>query len=146
MKERLLCSSAVDLATGCRNWIGWRNIHGYGYMNINGLTKRAHRVAYEEYVGQIPAGLSVLHRCDNPRCINPDHLFLGNHQDNMADMVAKRRNATGARHGQSKVTFEQVAAIRKEVGSQATIAKKYGLSQSQISRIKSGWSWDRSCG
>ena len=77
----------------CWDWTGPKNYSGYGYINFNYRTgvKRAHRISWIAYKGQIPAKLHVLHKCDNRSCTNPDHLFLGTHQDNMRDMVQKGR-------------------------------------------------------
>lgn len=84
--------------SGCWIWLGatWRSRGGIrGRFFSSGAWKLAHRSAYEILVGAIPAGLLVCHRCDTPLCVNPDHLWLGTHNDNMADMAAKGRRATG---------------------------------------------------
>jgi hypothetical protein len=78
-------------ATPCIEWTGARDRYGYGMRRWNGRTTRAHRVAWEQANGPIPAGLSVLHRCDNPPCINVDHLYAGTHQDNMRDRGLRGR-------------------------------------------------------
>jgi len=79
-----------------------RDKDGYGarmtHRNGKNVSQRAHRVAWEEAYGPIPEGMCVLHRCDNPPCVNVDHLFLGTHQDNVRDMDAKGRRSRGARH------------------------------------------------
>ena len=72
-------------------WTGTRFASGYGRITQNGKRARAHRVAFELFVGPIPSGMHVLHRCDNPPCVNPSHLFIGTHLDNMRDMEAKGR-------------------------------------------------------
>jgi hypothetical protein len=98
----------------------------------------AHRIAWSRVFGPIPDGLVVCHRCDNPPCVRPDHLFLGTHQDNDADRDAKGRTANGERIGAAKLTDEQVAEIRRlrDAGlSQTSIAARYGVSQSHVSRI-----------
>lgn len=81
----------IDEATNCWNWTGKRNVGGYGLIRINGRTFIASRVAWTLINGE-PGSLFVLHKCDNPPCINPLHLFLGSHKDNSADMVRKGRS------------------------------------------------------
>lgn len=84
---------------GCWEWMGPRVGIGYGSFWANGKTVRAHRLAWELVNGPIPTGLSVLHRCDNPPCVRPDHLFIGTNADNSKDMVQKGRSPTGLRNG-----------------------------------------------
>jgi hypothetical protein len=79
--------------TGCLLWLGKVGTDGYGLFKVGGKRRAAHRVSYEIHKGPIPPGLWVLHRCDTPACVNPEHLFLGTHADNMRDMVAKGRMA-----------------------------------------------------
>ena len=82
----------VCIGDACWEWHGGvRNAQGYGGFNWNGKKQMAHRVAWQLWVGPIPEGMSVLHRCDNRLCVRPDHLFLGTHLDNMRDAVAKQR-------------------------------------------------------
>lgn len=152
--------SRVDKAhgRGCWLWLGHLTF-GYGYIGAggrNGKTNRAHRVSWELHHGPIPEGLLVLHRCDNRRCVNPDHLFLGTQADNVADMIAKGRDAAPglrARHGQSpgraKLNPIQVREIRRTYcrgsdthGSYA-LAALYGVAQGTIYRIVSGRGWRR---
>lgn len=108
---------------------------GYGHLTYNGKNVRAHRFFYENLIGPIPEDLHVLHKCDNPLCVNPKHLFLGTHQDNVQDMVTK------GRHGKSKLTEDQVQEIRLDVRRSIIIAKEYGVHRSTINRIKSGIRW-----
>lgn len=86
---------------GCWNWTAGKDKDGYGRFAVPGRGSylRAHRFSFELYVGAVPEGMLVLHRCDNPSCVRPDHLFLGVYQDNADDMVAKGRQAKGDRSG-----------------------------------------------
>lgn len=112
---------------------------------------KAHRVAYDLLVGEIPAGMHVLHRCDHPWCVNPEHLFLGTHQDNVADMVAKGRNRPGSGHGMrgelhptAVLTEAQAMSAREQYAagrSQVAIAADLGVSQTVISAIVRGVAW-----
>ncbi len=119
---------------------------GYGQINATGSpTKKlmAHRVAYELYVGSIPKGMLVLHRCDNPRCVNPEHLFLGTPLDNTTDMIRKGRNASqaGETNGYAKLTWKAIHLIRSDNRLQRVIAAEYGVCQTLIGKIKRGEVW-----
>jgi len=105
----------------------------------------AHRIAWElKNNGPVPDGQCVLHHCDNPPCVNPNHLFLGTNAANMLDMVEKDRQARGEQHGESKLTEVDVRQIRRwyDAGMTKTeIAKKFGVSRSTIYRALSGVNW-----
>ena len=87
---------------GCWEWAGSRNNKGYGQFRADGRLHLAHRVAYELEIGAVPQGSLVLHRCDNRRCVNPRHLFLGSALDNTRDMVAKGRENFGGRRARER--------------------------------------------
>tara|TARA_R110002126_G_C10385341_1_gene494540 strand:+ start:443 stop:1045 length:603 start_codon:yes stop_codon:yes gene_type:complete len=129
----------VKSESGCHVWTGCVMPNGYGQFHLNGKTVYAHRVAYELSNG-VPSDF-VLHACDNRKCVNPDHLFSGSFDDNMADMVSKKRQAHGERNSRHKLTAIQIKAIRSEVGLQREIASKYGVTASLISMIRSGRIW-----
>lgn len=131
---------------GCWLWTACRNTPGYGSFKFEGHMWRAHRFSYELNVGSIPEGIHVLHKCDVPACVNPDHLFLGTHNDNMADKVKKNRQAKGMKNegeknGSAKLTPNKVLAIKSDTRFHRVIAADYGVSSVAISNIKSGKSW-----
>jgi DNA-binding transcriptional regulator YiaG len=129
----------VKSENGCHAWNGCVMPNGYGQVRHNGKTAYAHRVAYELAYGVPPD--FVLHTCDNRKCVNPEHLFSGSFDDNMADMVSKERQCHGERNARHKLTATQVKAIRSEVGLQREIAARYGVTSSLISMIRSGRIW-----
>jgi hypothetical protein len=109
-----------------------------------GEERLMHRIMYEKYKGKIENGLFVLHKCDNPICINPEHLFLGTHQDNMDDMNNKGRHMSlkGESHPRAKLTEEQVKEIRliTHIGCRK-IAKIYGIDHTTVCYIRKGKLW-----
>ena len=127
---------------GCWTWKGTRNGYGYGIFLMPGEKPvRAHRYAYERAHGPIPEGLVVMHSCDNPVCVNPEHLSLGTRDDNNRDMKDKARNRAGDSHHWTKIPEAEVAEIRRLLGSgltQASVARRYGVDPSTISNIKTG--------
>ena len=94
LPEKLASKIGPATTTGCFPWLAAKWAHGYGSIYYDGRTQAAHRVIYEFVVGPIPKGLCVLHRCDNPPCVNPEHLFLGTKQDNTDDMMRKGRHCS----------------------------------------------------
>ena len=99
--------------SGCWLWIGSTS-HGYGQTNINGRPQRTHRVSYEYHIGPIPDDQCVLHKCDNPPCVNPSHLFLGSQQENLKDMKVKGRGIKGEMQGQAKLKAKDIPYIRAD--------------------------------
>lgn len=128
----------------CWLWLGSRFMDGYGRITIAGKGRRAHRAAWEIWRGKITDGLFVCHRCDTKLCVNPSHLFLGTHADNMSDCKSKGRQTRlhGLANGQCRLTGEHVDHIRvilaTRVIKQKFLAKLFGVGEAQISRIKSG--------
>lgn len=130
--------------TGCVEWQGRRTNKGHGQIWREGTMAYTHRVAYELRNGPIPDGLWVLHRCDNPPCCNPEHLFLGTHSDNMADMRGKDRSLTGSRQPMSKLTESDVRRIIERLqdgDTQKVIAFDYQITQQTVSKIKTRSNW-----
>lgn len=131
----------------CWIWIGRLARDGYGIIVIDRVDKRAHRVSYSLFVGKIPNGLGVLHKCDNRSCVNPNHLTVGTQQDNADDMTSKMRQAYGERNANAKLTDSVVAEIiclykprRRGLGTHA-LAKRFGISQATVHGIVTGVSW-----
>lgn len=131
----------------CWEWLATKNNYGYGKFHLSGKTWLAHRAAWILIFGPIPKGFCVLHRCDNPPCCNPSHLFLGTRGDNIRDAARKGRMASGEEHYQSKLTEEEVLEIHKLYDTSewtlAGLAEEYGVSTGTIGRVLSGktWSW-----
>lgn len=126
---------------GCWEWVGATISKGYGMIG----RELAHRVSYQLFVGEIPSGLFVLHRCDNRSCVNPKHLFLGTNTDNMQDMLTKNRGnkAKGAAVCNAKLTEALVKEIRErsQLVQHKDIAKEYGVTASTIGRVRSRKTW-----
>lgn len=112
LRERLERNAARDDKTGCLVWHGARDKDGYGLIQDTypqRVLRRAHRASFEEVNGPIPDGMQVCHRCDNPACIEPAHLFVGTNSDNQVDAVRKGRNA------HQRVTVDEVRTLRRGV-------------------------------
>ena len=140
IKERLNRYTLIDLTTGCWNWTGYKDRDGYGNINIGRLPHQAHRVAYAEFKGTFDETLQVRHKCDNPSCINPEHLELGTHKDNMRDKKERDR-IKGELHPKAKLTNKDIFAIRESPLSQCELARQTGLNQSFIGKIRNRVIW-----
>lgn len=139
-KDKARFWAKVNKTPSCWLWTAGL-VNGYGTFGINYMTLRSNRVSYALHKGPIPKGLQVCHSCDNPACVNPDHLFLGTNHDNVLDKVKKKRQAKGEKSALSKLKESDILAIRKMNVRQEDIAKKFNIDQSNVSYIKSGKTW-----
>mgnify|MGYP001231011239 CR=1 FL=1 len=153
-KDRARILAALEERTipepnsGCLLWTGAAKAKGYGHMYVDGRWEGAHRLAYSLYVGPIPDGMVVMHKCDNPACVNHRHLTIGTPRQNIHDCIKKNRARRGRFPGEmnpsAKLTSDQVREIRAEprpYGYRIQLAKKYGVSPGTISKIVSGETW-----
>lgn len=132
---------------GCVEFMGCRDACGYGRINKDGKLVRIHRETWIKERGEIPEGMCVCHKCDNPPCINIEHLFLGTHKENMVDKKSKGRNANtnGEKNPSSKLKSEDIPEIRSRIMSGETcygIAKDYGVTGEAILSIKHERTWN----
>lgn len=128
----------IKEAAACWLWQGAHNASGYGYFYYLRKLQPAHRVAWMLYKDRDPGELFVLHRCDVRDCVNPKHLFLGDHNDNMRDMAQKSRAAKGDDNGNSKLSSEAAEAIRKDSRGSGVIAREHGITREQVWNIRTG--------
>ena len=122
---------------GCWEWKGAVNKAGYAWIRY-GRADGGHRISYREFVGPILKGMCVLHRCDNRRCINPHHLFLGTRPDNSADMAAKDRSTYGVRNPMAKlseVEVRKIRSLRASGVSAIALGKAFGVNRRHIYNI-----------
>lgn len=141
LKSRL----SLNSETGCLEWSGGLSSTGYGRVGFLGNIYYCHRVSYEMHKGPIPDGLIACHKCDNPKCCNPEHLFLGTQADNMRDMGRKGRQWTvpplGESHNRAKLSEADVRYIRSCGLSAQRIAELYRMSPRTIYRVLNRETW-----
>ena len=148
-EERFWSKVARQAGDECWLWLAGRDKDGYGYFFKPAGKDRAHRIVWEITHGSIPDGLCVCHRCDNPSCVRPDHLFLGTNIDNIADRDRKGRACKGEAHPYwngnkgsanpyAKLSDDDVRAIRQDPRRKAQIARDYGVTAVTIGHIKGG--------
>ncbi|KGQ19903.1 Phage protein [Lysobacter dokdonensis DS-58] len=145
LKNRLDEWSIPVPESGCWLWTGCTS-GGYGLTSHRNKSVGAHRVSWMVHRGPIPDGAVVCHKCDTPGCINPDHLFLGSHRENMLDKIRKGRQPSnaGERHGMSKLSDADVREIRRRVWAgerQRDVAAAFGVTRGHISYITTSRGW-----
>lgn len=143
LRERFDYYAMPDPMSDCYLWCGAISSDGYGCTSVDGLSAYAHRLSWEIHYGPIPTGMIVCHKCDVRPCVNPDHLFLGTHADNVADKMAKGRmpNFCGEANGYAKLTDKDAMAIFLAHGRQRDIGARYGVGQQTVSFIKLKKTW-----
>jgi len=154
LENRIMSRVSVSIPQegGCHEWQGALTYNGYGRIGVNGKVQRVHRVAYELAHGPIPQGIVVCHRCDNPRCCNPDHLFLGTTQENVEDKMSKGRHKAftsdqviGEKNPRALLTAADVTKIRQRYArSNVTLkqlANEYGVHFDTISKAINRTTW-----
>jgi len=144
IEERLQAKSLENERTGCIEWTGFRDECGYGRINVGGQIKKSHRVAYEVEFGAAPQDKCVCHKCDNPACINPRHLFLGTQAENMADMRVKGRRKgvnIGSNQANAKLDEQKVRQILSDARPSVELARLYQVSAAVISSVRLRKTW-----
>lgn len=147
--QRLMDRVVKDPESGCWVWTGHTNPDGYGVMGVNHRPDRTHRISWKLHRGPIPAGAVVRHHCDNPPCVNPDHLAIGTQADNIADMVARKRSRgkseqRGEANSTAVLTEADVLAMRAERRAGASfpaIASRYGVGDETARYAVQGRTW-----
>ena len=139
---RILRNTSID-PSGCWLWKGSKSVAGYGRIKFDDVRWAVHRLMAHINISDVAEDSVVCHRCDNPCCVNPEHLFIGTQKQNVDDRDAKgRRNqARGERQGSSKLSAEQVLAIRLDSRKQSVIAAEYGISRAHVGNLKANRAW-----
>ncbi len=143
LEERFWAYTAKS--SGCWLWIGTRDRRGYGRLMLKGVPLLASRLSWHLHNGDIPLKKYVLHTCDNPSCVNPNHLYIGDQTDNMTDMWNRGRanpgRSVGEKHGMSKLTETMVREVRCGNKNLSTLAKEFGVSRTTIWQVRSRKTW-----
>lgn len=148
IRGRLIEKSIPEPNTGCWLWEASHKPNGYGYMWAGTKKEHSHRLSYTLFKGPIPNGLNILHKCDQPACINPDHLFTGTQAENLQDCVRKGRHTKvalkGSTNPKAKLTdadIQEIRATPKRPRYLYDLATKFGVSRGTICSVKRGRSW-----
>jgi hypothetical protein len=145
LRQYIIDSSKPTAPSGCWEWGRAKDLDGYGLLYVGGRMRRAHRVSYQLFAGDIPAGAFVCHSCDNPACCNPEHLWVGSPQDNQDDCRDKGRTARGERNRHARLSVSDVCAIRRRHASggitKRALAKKFGVTPTAIAHIVKRKTW-----
>ena len=141
--EERFFSRFVKLDNGCWQWRAHTDKDGYGVLPGDRKNTRAHRLSYEIHNGPIPDGLIVCHHCDNPGCVNPDHLFVGTTKDNAQDALKKRRHYVGEKNGRSKLTEENVKEILHSNQNGQQLANKFDVTRHTVNNVRRGKTWQK---
>jgi len=130
-----------SLDTPCWEWRGTISVRGYGRVSFMYRHLMAHRFSYEIHCGPIPLGYVVRHRCDNPPCVNPEHLETGTQGENLRDMVERDRMPRGSSRPNALLSWGKVEEIRSSQETGAALAKKFGVSRSVVSNVRRNKTW-----
>lgn len=142
------CALLANIAKDGDCWV-WTlsTVRGYGQLSLYDPQRKravhvlAHRTSHEVFKGPIPEGMHVLHSCDRPACINPDHLSVGSNRDNRLDAVAKDRHQRGTRHYNTELTDDDVRLIRRSPEKASAIARRFGVQKNCIYKIRTRHTW-----
>ena len=132
----VLMQTEIDLDTGCWNFLGAKNWKGYGRISFSGKTRSVHRLVYKLLNPNMPEELHCLHRCDNPPCCNPDHLFLGTNQDNVTDMISKGRKVLTTKIPEEQK--QEIINLRMKQIPRKVIAEKFGIHPDTVGHFTRG--------
>ena len=145
--HRFKSNISKDPVTGCWNWKSTLNRLGYGVFVAGNRTKgtyfrkSAHRTAWMMRYGPVPEGKNLLHSCNNPACVNTDHLRIGTHKQNMEDRKAAGNYLQGSKHFNSKYTEELARSVYAAEGAEHAVARRFGVPRDWVNRVRSGRGW-----